>query len=61
MTRILERVIGKLDREKPGTAVRILGFFISEVEAFVAAGILSPVEGQALIDAAQAITEAIGA
>jgi hypothetical protein len=61
ITRILERVIAQLDRENPSVSVRVLGAFINEVNAFINAGILSPEQGQPLIDAAQEIIDAISA
>jgi alpha-tubulin suppressor-like RCC1 family protein len=59
MTRILEQVINQLDRERPSAAVRLLEAFIREVNSFMTAGILSPEQGQSLIDAAQEIIGAI--
>jgi alpha-tubulin suppressor-like RCC1 family protein len=61
MTRILERVIAQLDRENPSVSVRMLEAFIFKVNAFITAGILSPEQGQPLIDAAQGIIDAISA
>jgi len=59
MTRILVRVIAQLDRERPSAAIRLLEAFISEINAFMTAGILTPEQGQSLIDGAQEIIDAI--
>ena len=50
-----------LDRGNATAAINQLQAFINQVEAFINAGTLSPAEGQPLIDAAQAIIDALTA
>jgi probable HAF family extracellular repeat protein len=54
LTRRLEAAAQQLDKGKTATAINVLRSFINQVSAFLKAGILSPAEGQPLIDAAQA-------
>ena len=52
LTSKLENVMKKLDQGKPNTAVNNLNAFINQINGFINGGILTPEEGQALIDAA---------
>ena len=54
-----EAAFRALDRGNTTAAINQLNAFINEVAAFINAGILSPAEGQALIDAAQAIIDVL--
>jgi len=52
----LETAIKNLDKGKADTALNNLNAFVNQVMAFVKGGVLSPEEGQALIDVANAIS-----
>jgi len=56
----LDGAIKQLEKGKTKTAVNELHAFINQVEAMIAFDILAPWEGQALIDAANAILSALG-
>jgi hypothetical protein len=56
----LEAAIASLDRDHTRPACNQLQSFINQVNAFILANILSPEEGQALIDAAEDIQDQIG-
>ena len=43
------------------TAINLLEAFINQINAFIAAGILTPAEGEPLVDAANIIVEALQA
>jgi pullulanase/glycogen debranching enzyme len=51
----LNQAINRLNRPKPETALNNLNAFKNEVMAFVNGGVLTPAEGQSLLDAADAI------
>jgi len=51
----LEQAIDRLDKGKPDTALNVLNAFANEVDAFVSSGVLTPEEGQGLLDAVNAI------
>jgi len=55
----LETAIKNLDKGKADTALNTLNAFVNQVLDFIAEGVLSPEEGQALIDAANAISRQI--
>jgi len=55
----LENAITRLDQGKAKTALNSLNAFINQVYAFIAGGVLSPDEGQALVEAADAISHQI--
>lgn len=56
----LENVIAKLDKGNTGAACNQLGAFTNQINAYVNAGILTPEEGQGLIDAVTPISSATG-
>jgi hypothetical protein len=56
----LEQVISKLDNDQTGAACNQLDAFINQVNAFINDGSLTPGQGQALIDATNAIKAGIG-
>jgi hypothetical protein len=56
----LENAIKKIDQGKPKPAINMLNAFINQVNDFIIEGILTPTEGQALIDAANAIISSLG-
>jgi hypothetical protein len=51
----LEAALQKLEQGQPRPAVNQLGAFINEVESLIDEGVLTPEEGQSLIDAANVI------
>jgi hypothetical protein len=55
----LENAKKKLDQGKTNAALNLLNAFINQVNSFISEGILSPAEGQALIDAANGIINLI--
>jgi hypothetical protein len=55
----LEAAIKDLDKGKPGTALNVLDAFSNQVTDFVAEGVLTPDEGQDLLDAVHAIMHQI--
>ncbi len=55
----LEGVLKQLDKGKDKTAVNQLNAMLNQVDSFVDDGVLTPVEGQALTDAVEAIIAAI--
>jgi pullulanase-type alpha-1,6-glucosidase len=55
----LERAINRLNRGNPRTALNVLNAFVNQVNDFVKEGILTPEEGQALLDAINAIIDQI--
>jgi hypothetical protein len=57
LTSKLENALEKLDKGNTGAACNQLGAFVNQVEAFVNAGKLTEVQGQLLIDAANALIE----
>ncbi len=57
----LEAAAKKLAAGKTKTAVNVLGAFINQAEAFVNSGVLTPAEGQQLIDLAQAAIDQLRA
>jgi hypothetical protein len=56
----LSVAIKKLDQEKDKVAINLLHALINQVSEFVADGILTPAEGQPLIDAANQIIATLG-
>jgi CSLREA domain-containing protein len=56
----LENVIDKLDQEQTNAACGQLGAFINQINAYIGNGTLTAAQGQALIDAANAIRADIG-
>lgn len=60
LIRKLEAAIASIDRGNTPPACNHLGAFIRKVEDHIDRGILSPAEGQALIDAARRIQDQIG-
>lgn len=56
----LEAALTKLLDDKTNTAINQLGAFRNQVEAFIQSGELTPEEGQALLDAVDAVVEALG-
>ena len=48
-----------MDKGKTKTALNVLNAFTNEVDAFVKSGKLTPEEGQALLDAVNAIIDQI--
>jgi pullulanase-type alpha-1,6-glucosidase len=55
----LENVVKNLDKGKPNTALNNLNAFMNQVYDFVGDGVLTPEEGQSLIDTAEAISHQI--
>jgi hypothetical protein len=55
----LEGALEKLDRGQPKPAANQLGAFVNEVDSLIDEGVLTPEEGQPLIDAAQSIIDQI--
>ena len=55
----LENAIKNLDKGKAKTALNNLNAFMNEVQSLVDEGVLTPEEGQSLIDAAVAISHQI--
>jgi pullulanase-type alpha-1,6-glucosidase len=55
----LEHAIDKLDGAQPHVALNMLNAFINQVNAFVASGVLTPEEGQSLLDAVDDIIDQI--
>ena len=53
----LEIALSRLDAGNDAAAIGVLSAFINKVNAFIAVGVLSLEDGQALIDAANAIIE----
>ena len=53
----LDAALAQLDKGNEIAAMNQLQAFTNQVNAFINAGILSPAEGQPLIDAAQAIID----
>jgi hypothetical protein len=51
----LENAIKNLDKDKANTALNNLNAFINQVQSFIDEGVLTPEEGQSLIEAADAI------
>jgi len=56
----LEAAIQQLDRGNITTAINQLEAFVNQVSALMNSGVLPPAEGQPLIDAANAILDALG-
>jgi CSLREA domain-containing protein len=56
----LDQVVNKLDAGQTTAACNQLGAFINQVNAYIAAGTLTAAQGQALIDATNAIRADIG-
>jgi hypothetical protein len=59
LTSKLEQAIKHLDRENPQTALNVLNAFQNQVLAYVNGGVLTPEEGQGLLDAVDAIVTQI--
>lgn len=55
----LENAVNRLEADQINAARNQLNAFINQVNAFISAGSISPVDGQALIDGAQAIIAAL--
>jgi hypothetical protein len=55
----LSHAISKLDGGQPDVALNMLSAFINEVNAFIQGGILTPEEGQSLLDAVNDIIDQI--
>ena len=55
----LEAAIRDLEKGKPGTALNVLNAFSNQVTDFGAGGVLTPEEGQSLLDAVHAIMHQI--
>ena len=51
----LENAIMNLDKDKPNTALNNLNAFSNQIQDFIADGVLSSEEGQALLEAIEAI------
>jgi len=51
----LEQAIKHLDQDQPQTALNVLNAFESQVMDYMHDGVLTPEEGQALLDAVNAI------
>ena len=56
----LDAAIKQLERGNVATAINQLEAFVNQVNAMISSGVLSPEEGQPLIDAADAILAALG-
>ncbi len=56
----LEQVVDKLDREQTAAACGQLGAFINQVTAYIGNGTLNAAQGQALIDATNALRTDLG-
>ncbi len=54
-----DNLLDKLDGGKPKAALNLLGAFINHVESLVEEGVLSPEQGQVLIDAAEDLQDSI--
>jgi hypothetical protein len=55
----MENAIKNLDKDKANTALNNLNAFMNQVQAYINGGVLTPEEGQSLIDAAEAIIHQI--
>ena len=55
----LEAAIKKLQKDKSGGAIGKLMVFIDQVNGFISTGVLTPAEGDPLINAANAIIDEI--
>jgi hypothetical protein len=56
----LQQVQSKIDNGKPAAACNQVGSFINQVNAFLNSGSLATSQGQALINAANAIKTSLG-
>jgi len=56
----LEQVLAKLDGGQTGAACNQLGSFLNQVNAFINNGSLTQAQGQALIDAVNAVRTDLG-
>lgn len=55
----LENIIAKIDKSNIKPAINQLEAFINQINDFISEGLLSPDEGQALIDAANEIIDVL--